>query len=514
MAGLTNQEIKKIVNRYIGVFDGYLSNFSYRTHADFYPEYCELEIDPNQYEGTTRQRFITILEKSPPHVQAKIVRGVLQRFPVEDENKKPPSRTKELHDELLNLAQRLEIVPQSTPMNSEAIRGEKEIFISYAWGGESEEFVNKLDEAFQIRGITIIRDKRDLGFKGQIKSFMEEIGRGKAVIAIVSEKYLKSENCMFELVQISKNGQFYDRVFPIILDDAKIYKPAQRIRYIQHWEKQIKELDEAMRTVGAANLQGFREDIDLYTEIRATIADLTNILRDMNTLSPSIHTESNFEALFKEIEGKIGDPAVDSDTHTTNIQNYASSPSSFPRSDRTSVSSSDIGLQQFVNSQVNSNDQMAFFIKQIGITNPRQDYSKAQFEAYCNVWKSLQALRLTGSDLWEIANKENLVRFANQLRDTIQLVYEGSIFFEESDYSQLLSVLEEFRYFRVGKERLVEVRTIKDVEIQEELFSFSSFRFERRIAEQIEENRRHKVEYESVLDKIRVSFGLKLSRAA
>jgi hypothetical protein len=59
MAGLTNPEIMKIVNRYIGVSAGYLGDFSYQTHAAFYPEYCELDIDPYQYEGTTRERFIT-----------------------------------------------------------------------------------------------------------------------------------------------------------------------------------------------------------------------------------------------------------------------------------------------------------------------------------------------------------------------------------------------------------------------------------------------------------------------
>lgn len=107
MAGLTNSEIRKIVNRYIGVSNGYLGNFSYRTHTDFYPEYCDLEIDPNQYEGTTRQRFITILENSPPDIQAKIVRGVLQRFPLEAKDK-PDTRIKELYDNLLEIARRLE----------------------------------------------------------------------------------------------------------------------------------------------------------------------------------------------------------------------------------------------------------------------------------------------------------------------------------------------------------------------------------------------------------------------
>ncbi|MGF2011026.1 COR domain-containing protein [Nostoc sp. DedVER01b] len=191
-------------------------------------------------------------------------------------------------------------------MNSQfTMEFEKEIFISYAWGGESEQFVNQLDETFQAKGIKIIRDKRNLGYKGLIKAFMERIGRGKCAIAVISDKYLKSPNCMFELVQIAKNGQFYDRIFPIVLADAQIYKPIARLKYIKHWEDEIKELDEGMKGVSAANLQGFREEIDQYTEIRNTIAELTNLLKDMNTLTPDIHSKSEFEELLNAIAQRL-----------------------------------------------------------------------------------------------------------------------------------------------------------------------------------------------------------------
>lgn len=52
---LTRGEIQRIVNRYIGVEGGYLDDFSYASHAAFYPEYCDLDIDPYEYEGTTRR---------------------------------------------------------------------------------------------------------------------------------------------------------------------------------------------------------------------------------------------------------------------------------------------------------------------------------------------------------------------------------------------------------------------------------------------------------------------------
>lgn len=183
----------------------------------------------------------------------------------------------------------------------------KEIFISYAWGGESETIVDQLDQTLQEKGLMIIRDKRDLGFKGRIKDFMKQIGRGKAVIVVISEKYLKSENCMFELLQIAENGQFHNRIFPIVLADANIYKPVHRLRYVKYWEEQIAELDTAMKDVGAANLKGIREDIDLYTEIRETIAGLVDILKDMNTLTPEMHRESGFQELLKAIEHVMGE---------------------------------------------------------------------------------------------------------------------------------------------------------------------------------------------------------------
>jgi hypothetical protein len=99
---------------------------------------------------------------------------------------------------------------------------EQSVFISYAWGTEREDIVNEIDETLQQRGIRIVRDKRALGYRGSIRDFMERIGRGSCVIVVISDKYLRSPNCMFELVEIADNKQFHDRVFPVILTDGQL----------------------------------------------------------------------------------------------------------------------------------------------------------------------------------------------------------------------------------------------------------------------------------------------------
>lgn len=81
------------------------SRFTYRTHKEFYPEYCGLSKDPGQFQGTTREVFTATFLASTPQEQARIIKGVLERFPV---GEGLASRTEELKTQFLEEAKRLE----------------------------------------------------------------------------------------------------------------------------------------------------------------------------------------------------------------------------------------------------------------------------------------------------------------------------------------------------------------------------------------------------------------------
>lgn len=83
ISNLDQAEVMIVVS-YIGGIGGYLGNFSYASHDDFYPNYCGLDINPRQYAGTTRNRFITILSESNSVTQCKILLGVLEKYPLSD----------------------------------------------------------------------------------------------------------------------------------------------------------------------------------------------------------------------------------------------------------------------------------------------------------------------------------------------------------------------------------------------------------------------------------------------
>ncbi len=113
MSKLTKQEVFKLVNDYIGVDDGYLIDFSYSSHKEFYPYYCGLDIDPSQLKDmTTRYRFIYVLEQASVSDQAKILRGTLEKCPPSS-HPQNPRRTLERATEIKRWIRRSEsaVVP-------------------------------------------------------------------------------------------------------------------------------------------------------------------------------------------------------------------------------------------------------------------------------------------------------------------------------------------------------------------------------------------------------------------
>ncbi|MBP8726043.1 MAG: toll/interleukin-1 receptor domain-containing protein [Saprospiraceae bacterium] len=199
------------------------------------------------------------------------------------------------------------------------------IYISHAWGGDSDIIVEQLVRRLEQEKLPYILDTRDLNYKQSIKHFMLQLGKADSVILVISNKYLRSEFCMFELIQIYKNENLQDRIFPIVLEEVKISKSSDRLEFVKYWEDQLAELHSKLRELNSLSyLDGITEDLNLYTEIRNNIAKLTGILRDINTLNIRIHKESDFMPLIGAIRQRMGiSPSEAQQTQVTGGQQPA-----------------------------------------------------------------------------------------------------------------------------------------------------------------------------------------------
>jgi internalin A len=184
--------------------------------------------------------------------------------------------------------------------------GPGEVFVSYKWGGDADALADEMQGKLAARGLVVTRDRDELRYRDPIQQFMRRLGAGKAVIVLLDDAYLRSKNSMFELTEVADREDFVHSVFPIIMPNANIFDPIGRLDYVRYWEERLAELDQAMRAVGQENLQGIREELDLYERIRNAIARITDVLADMNTLTAAKHVGSDFAELYQALDQKLG----------------------------------------------------------------------------------------------------------------------------------------------------------------------------------------------------------------
>jgi internalin A len=175
------------------------------------------------------------------------------------------------------------------------------VFFSYAWGEEREKNVDALYDSLKTDGFTVVRDKVDLKYGKSISQFMQEIGKGSFVMVFISDKYLKSDNCMYELYEVFRRSELETeelrrKIYPIRIENINLNDPAVRRKYYEHW----KQLEAETKT----NVNDYGEDQSKLRKIEAikiAIRDFLLFLEDTNALTPELLSENNFEVIKKKI---------------------------------------------------------------------------------------------------------------------------------------------------------------------------------------------------------------------
>jgi internalin A len=179
------------------------------------------------------------------------------------------------------------------PLQFSQERGaESQFFVSNAWGDQSPEgqqreaIVDRLCEAAEQRGLVILRDKRVLGLGDSILKFMQRLAGGDRVFVILSDKYLHSPYCMYELLEIwqkcsGEEEKFLDRIRVYIIPGTKIFSVPDRARYAIHWRQKYEEVDQLIHDHGpdVVGKMGFQE-YKLMGDFRRWVAEILETVAD------------------------------------------------------------------------------------------------------------------------------------------------------------------------------------------------------------------------------------------
>lgn len=193
---------------------------------------------------------------------------------------------------------------------------EKTLFLSYCQ--KDSDIANLIEGGLapHINGkARISRDIRDVEYHESFKKFMQTIESHDFVIMIISDHYLKSRNCMFEVLEVIKDSQFQKKLAFIVLTDediqyyqeqnipsigAKVYSLEGQTEYSLYWAKVEKELQDQIEALGDPTraIHQIKEK-RIVQRILLDLPEFMEFIKDAKGLPLSEHIDSGFKNILK-----------------------------------------------------------------------------------------------------------------------------------------------------------------------------------------------------------------------
>ena len=190
----------------------------------------------------------------------------------------------------------------------------KTIFLSYCQ--KDSDIADYLEEKLNplIKGqATISRDIRDVEYHGSFKRFMNSIEKHDYVISVISDRYLKSRNCMYEMLEVVKDSNFSERLAFIVLTEndriyykedqdvpieAKVYSAIDQAEYTKYWDKKVKSLDKQIEEIGDSvyAISQIKEKSIIH-RILLDLPSFFDFIRDNKGLTISEHENEGFKSI-------------------------------------------------------------------------------------------------------------------------------------------------------------------------------------------------------------------------
>lgn len=170
------------------------------------------------------------------------------------------------------------------------------IFLSYSWSNST--VADEIDKDFQVTGITLNRDIRDVGYKGNIKEFMKTINRHDYVVVLVSNEFIRSANCMYEIMELLQNPDFKEKILPVLVPGTKIFQPKDRADVLQYWQGKRTEALELLKGLNPTQAASIQDDLKHYANICDNVDSFLAYIKDTNCLNLENLKSSNYKPMF------------------------------------------------------------------------------------------------------------------------------------------------------------------------------------------------------------------------
>lgn len=178
-----------------------------------------------------------------------------------------------------------------------------QVFLSYSWN--DSEAADEIQKLCNKIGISLIRDKYNLEYSENIPEFAEKINDCDFVICLVSNAYLKSFRCLYEVLILLKTPYFEKKVCCIVIQplELDIFK---RIEFIEYWNKQKEKIIEYITYIPTEAKNNLLKDLLSYEKIVNRIDDFLSYVCDNKYISIEEIYLEGISVFLKTVVHKMG----------------------------------------------------------------------------------------------------------------------------------------------------------------------------------------------------------------
>jgi tetratricopeptide (TPR) repeat protein len=130
---------------------------------------------------------------------------------------------------------------------------------------------------------------------------MQRIRRADFALLLISEDYLKSKNCLFEVGQLLKEEDVWKKILPVTVGRTNIYDLGGRISYVKYWQDQENKLSEILQGVDIINALPSYNDLKIIRTYSGFIDEFLSKIVDMFHIDHQELIDKQYKPLFDKI---------------------------------------------------------------------------------------------------------------------------------------------------------------------------------------------------------------------
>lgn len=198
------------------------------------------------------------------------------------------------------------------------------IFLSYAWRDQTA--ANEIEDGLKpvMHKIIVLRDIRDLHYRGHIPSFMQRIREADYALLLISPNYLRSPNCMAEFGNLLRESDFQSKVLPVVMKGAGVFSREVdlRLEHYDHWHQELCKLQEKRRQYALAGRNEpdeLQRHIKIFRGMHEILDQAFSYLQEHLVTSPKELKELGYKPLLDAV-GVDSDDSLKEITRIYNVE--------------------------------------------------------------------------------------------------------------------------------------------------------------------------------------------------